>query len=77
MFFMFEIVHDQFEHWQIIGEYQTLEEATSAFNHFVDNHQVEEEDCYVELRYYDEEIGEITKEEILVHYLTDPDTWNY
>ena len=73
----YEIIHEQAEHWQTLGEYQTLEEATVAFNSFLEDWEVEEDDQYLELRFYDEEVGDVTEEEILIYYLTPPETWVY
>lgn len=74
----FEIVHDYTEHWDIVGEYKTLTEATTAFHALVSDWGTPDpSSCYLELRYYDEEEGDVTQEELLVHYLTDPETWEY
>ncbi len=74
----YEIIHDYEAHWDILGEYDTLEEATSAFHQMVkDWGAVDPQSCYLELRYYDEEEGDVTQEDILIHELTDPSTWEY
>ena len=73
----YEIIRDQSEHWDTLGEYETLEEATAVFDEIVRTYQPHEDDCYLELRYYDEKLGDVTQEEIKLHYLTDPETWVY
>ena len=74
----YEIVHDYTEHWDIISEHETLTEATTAFHQLVqDCGTPDPSSCYLELHYYNEEEGDVTEEDILVHHLTDPETWEY
>jgi hypothetical protein len=73
---MYEIIHEFAGHGDCIAEFDTLQEATQGFHKIVREWgEVNPQSYYLELRYYDEVEGDVTEEEILLHELTSPDTW--
>ena len=71
----YEIVHNYTGHWDIQVEHESLEEAVADFEFMVKNWgEVDPSSEYLELRYYNEETGDLV-EELRYHEFTDPETW--
>jgi hypothetical protein len=71
----YKISHSFTGHSYILEEYDDKVEAIAAINKMINEWgEPDPTDEFLELYYYNEETEEMI-DEIVVHYLTDPDTW--